>query len=113
MVVALEDLSEEALVEILQRPKNALTRQYQKMVELENIRLRFEPDALRAIARKAIERGTGARGLRAIIEELMLELMFELPSREDVREVVVTKECVEGRAPPILTLEPETRRKEA
>jgi ATP-dependent Clp protease ATP-binding subunit ClpX len=113
VVVALDDLSEDALVDILEKPKNALTKQYQKMVELEDIRLRFEPGALRAIARKAIDRGSGARGLRAIIEELMLDLMFELPSRGDVLEVVITEECVERKAPPMLILEPEAQRKEA
>ncbi len=113
VVVALDDLSEDALVEILEKPKNALTKQYQKMVELEDIRLRFEPGALRAIARKAIDRGTGARGLRAIIEELMLDLMFELPARDDVLEVVITEECVESKAPPMLILEPGAQRKEA
>jgi len=113
VVVALDDLNEDALVDILEKPKNALTKQYQKMVELENIRLRFEPGALRAIARKAIERGSGARGLRAIIEELMLDLMFELPSRADVLEVVITEECVGRKAPPMLILEPGAQRKEA
>ncbi|UCC73401.1 MAG: ATP-dependent Clp protease ATP-binding subunit ClpX [Gemmatimonadota bacterium] len=113
VVVALTDLDEEALIEILEKPKNALTKQYQKMAELEHVRLKFEPDALQAIARKAIDRGTGARGLRAIIEELMLDLMFELPSRPEVMEVVITKECVEGEAAPILILEPEAQRKEA
>jgi ATP-dependent Clp protease ATP-binding subunit ClpX len=113
VVVALDELDEESLIEILQEPKNALTKQYQKMVALEDIRLKFEPDALRAVARKAIDRGTGARGLRAILEELMLEIMFDLPSREDVREVVITKECVEEKSAPILILEPEAHRKEA
>ncbi|UCC85427.1 MAG: ATP-dependent Clp protease ATP-binding subunit ClpX [Gemmatimonadota bacterium] len=113
VVVALDDLSEDALVDILEKPKNALTKQYQKMVELEDIRLRFEPGALRAIACKAIDRGTGARGLRAIIEELMLDLMFELPARDDVLEVVITEECVERKAPPMLILEPGAQRKEA
>ena len=113
VVVALDDLGEDALVDILEKPKNALTKQYQKMVELEDIRLKFEPGALRAIARKAIDRGTGARGLRAIIEELMLDLMFELPARDDVLEVVITEECVEGNAPPLLILEPGAQRKEA
>ncbi len=113
VIVALDDLDEDALVDILEKPKNALTKQYQKIVELEEIRLKFEPEALRAIARKAIDRGTGARGLRAIIEELMLEIMFDLPSRTDVREVVITRECVEDNSPPILILEPGVRRKEA
>jgi ATP-dependent Clp protease ATP-binding subunit ClpX len=113
VTVALDDLDEPSLVEILQEPKNALVKQYQKMVGLERIGLRFEPEALRAIARKAIDRGTGARGLRAIIEELMLDIMFDIPSRDDVREVVITKECVEDNAAPMLILEPETHRKEA
>ncbi len=113
VTVALDELDEVALIEILERPRNALVKQYQKMLELDSIRLKFEPDALRAIARKAIDRGTGARGLRAIIEEVMLDIMFELPSRDDVREVVITEECVEHKAVPILSLEPEAQRKEA
>jgi ATP-dependent Clp protease ATP-binding subunit ClpX len=110
---ALDDLDEDALVDILREPKNALVKQYQKMLQLEDIRLKFEPDALRAIARRATDRGTGARGLRAIIEELMLDIMFELPSRDDVSEVVVTEECVEKKSAPMLILEPEAQRKEA
>jgi ATP-dependent Clp protease ATP-binding subunit ClpX len=113
VTVALDELNEDHLVDILREPKNALSKQYQKIFELEDIRLKFEPEALRAIARKAIERGSGARGLRAIIEELMLEIMFELPSRQDVREVVITKECVEDDSAPILIIEPEVQRKEA
>jgi ATP-dependent Clp protease ATP-binding subunit ClpX len=113
VLVALDELDEEALVEILREPKNALTKQYQKMVELEDLHLTFEPEALRAIARKAIDRGSGARGLRAIIEELLLDLMFELPSRSDIVEVVITKECVEDKSAPILIMEPDTQRKEA
>jgi ATP-dependent Clp protease ATP-binding subunit ClpX len=113
VTVALDELSEDNLVDILREPKNALSKQYTKIFELEEIRLKFEEDALRAIARKAIERGSGARGLRAIIEELMLDVMFELPSRSDVREVVITGECVEARSAPILIIEPEVQRKEA
>ena len=113
VLVALDELDEESLVEILREPKNALTKQYQKMAELEDLHLTFEPAALRAIARKAIDRGSGARGLRAIIEELMLDLMFELPSRDDIVEVVITEECVEDKSAPILIMEPDTQRKEA
>ena len=113
VIVDLDELDEQALVEILQTPKNALVKQYTKIVELEDIRLRFENEALRAIARKAIGRGTGARGLRAIIEGIMLEIMFELPSREDVLEVVITGECVEDGSSPIVILEPNAKRKEA
>ena len=104
VTVALDSLDEDALVQILVDPKNALTKQYRKLFELENVGLTFEPDALRAVAQKAIKRGTGARGLRAILEELMTDLMYDLPSREDVREVVITRECVtEGRSPLLVT----------
>ncbi len=102
VLVALEDLDEEALVRILQEPKNALIKQYRKMLELENIGLTFEPDAVEAIARKAIKRGTGARGLRAVIESVMRDVMFDLPSRDDIREVVVTTESVEKGVSPLL-----------
>ncbi len=113
VVVALDELDEAALVDILKTPKNALVKQYQKMVELDGMSLRIEEEALRAIAKKAVARGTGARGLRAIIEEQLLEIMFELPSRDDIREVVITRECIEGDSEPILILEPEAQRKEA
>ncbi len=113
VIVALSELDEEALVDILEKPKNALTKQYQKMVELEDILLKFEPEALSAIARKAIDRGTGARGLRSIIEEMMLDIMFDLPTRDDIVEIVITRETVEQKTPPIFILEPEAKRKEA
>jgi len=113
VVVTLESLDEAALVSILQEPKNALLRQYEKMFELEGIRLTFDVDAVRAVARKALDRGTGARGLRAVLEELMREVMFDVPSREDVREVVITSECVTDGMPPLLVLHPEMRMKEA
>ena len=104
VTVALDQLDEEALVQILLEPKNALSKQYKKLFELENVGLTFEPGALRAVAQRAVNRGTGARGLRAILEEVMTEIMFELPSRHDVREVVITKECVtEGRTPLVVT----------
>jgi ATP-dependent Clp protease ATP-binding subunit ClpX len=83
------------------------------MFDLEGIRLVFDADAVRAIAAKALERGTGARGLRAVIESIMRDVMFEIPSREDVREVVVTPECVTQRIPPLLVLHPESKKKEA
>ena len=113
VLVALHDLDEEALIEILQRPKNALLKQYAKMFELEGVGLTFDPKALRAIARATIERGTGARGLRAVLEQIMLDVMFDLPGRMDVREVVVTKETIDERNQPLLILEPEQERKEA
>ncbi len=111
--VTLGELDEDALVRVLTEPKNALIKQYQKMFELEGIGLTFDADAVRAIGRKALDRGTGARGLRAVLEELMRDIMFDVPSREDVREVVVTAECVTVHIPPLLVLRPETAKKEA
>jgi ATP-dependent Clp protease ATP-binding subunit ClpX len=113
VMVTLHDLDEDAMLDILQRPKNALVKQYQKMFELEGVGLTFDPKALAAIARRTIERGTGARGLRAVLEEVMLEIMFQLPSRDDVREVVITRETIEEGAEPLLILEPESQRREA
>jgi ATP-dependent Clp protease ATP-binding subunit ClpX len=107
--VHLEHLDEDALVRILQEPKNALVKQYEKMFELEGIGLTFDADALRAIASKTLDRGTGARGLRSIIEAVMRDVMFDIPSRGDVREVVVTAESIEGGAPPLLVMHTEER----
>ncbi len=113
VTVALDQLDEDALVQILLEPKNALSKQYKKLFELENVGLTFEPDALRAVARHAINHGTGARGLRAILEEVMTEIMFELPSRHDVREVVITKECITEGRPPLVVTEGARAKKEA
>jgi ATP-dependent Clp protease ATP-binding subunit ClpX len=113
VMVTLESLDENALVRILQEPKNALLKQYDKMFDLEGIRLTFDADAVRAIAHKALSRGTGARGLRAVLEELMRDVMFQIPSRDDVREVVITPECVTAGIPPLLVLHPESKKKEA
>jgi ATP-dependent Clp protease ATP-binding subunit ClpX len=113
VVVPLDALDEESLVRILVEPKNALTKQYQKLFELEDARLTIDKESLRAIAQKAIKRGTGARGLRAILEEMMTDIMFELPSRDDVREVVVTPECVRDGRQPLLVTEGARRKKEA
>ncbi|HIA74441.1 MAG TPA: ATP-dependent Clp protease ATP-binding subunit ClpX [Gemmatimonadetes bacterium] len=112
--VHLEELDEQALERILEEPKNALVKQYQKMFELEGIGLTFDRKAIKAISRKALEHGTGARGLRSIIEGMMRDVMFEIPSRSDVREVVITLECVEQEeVPPLLVLHPEQRKLEA
>ncbi|NNL31089.1 MAG: ATP-dependent Clp protease ATP-binding subunit ClpX, partial [Gemmatimonadetes bacterium] len=113
VTVHLNDLDEDALVRILQEPKNALVKQYEKMFELEGIGLRFDPDAIRAIAKKTLTRDTGARGLRSIIEATMRDIMFEIPSRDDVREVVITPECIEDDVPPLLVLQAEERAMEA
>ena len=96
VLATLEDLDEEALVEILSTPKNALVKQYQRLFEIENIKLTFSDEALAAIARKAIERKTGARGLRSILESILLDTMFELPSLDGVEEVVISPEVVDG-----------------
>jgi len=94
VVAILEDLTKEALVQILTKPKNALVKQYQKSFEYENVRLKFNDDALEAIAALALERKVGARGLRMIMEELMLDLMYYIPSQKKIREFLVTKEMV-------------------
>jgi ATP-dependent Clp protease ATP-binding subunit ClpX len=94
VTAVLEDLSKEALVQILTKPKNAIVRQYQKLFEFENVRLKFSDDALEAIATLAMERKVGARGLRMILEDLMLDLMYYIPSYKKVREFLVTKEMV-------------------
>ncbi len=101
VLATLEDLDEESLVEILTTPKNALLKQYQRLFEMEDVRLTFSDDALRAVSRKAIARKTGARGLRSIMESILLETMYELPSLEGVEEVVINGEVVEGRARPL------------
>jgi ATP-dependent Clp protease ATP-binding subunit ClpX len=113
VAVALEALDEDSLVRILKEPKNALTKQYAKLFELEEVKLTFEDSALRAIANKALKRGTGARGLRAILEELLTEVMFDLPTREDVEEVKVTESSVVNRTAPLLEISPQRKKKEA
>ena len=113
VTVALEALDEDALVRILKEPKNALTKQYTKLFELEEVKITFEESALRAIAQKALKRGTGARGLRAILEELMTEVMFDLPSRDDITEVKITESAVLNGTPPLLEISPRRQKKEA
>ena len=95
VVGVLEDLDEFALIEILTRPKNAIVKQYQRLFEFENVRLKFSEDALRAVSRQAMARKVGARGLRMILEELMLDLMYHLPSQKKVKEFEVTQQMVE------------------
>ena len=105
VVATLEDLDEEALIDILTRPKNALVKQYQKLFDMEGVQLRFTDSALSAVAKEAIKRKTGARGLRAIVEELMLDVMYDLPGKTGVRECVVTDEVVARKKDPILVYE--------
>jgi len=102
VIATLEDLDEDALVQILSLPKNALLKQYQALFDMEDVKLTFSEDALFAIAKKAIQRKTGARGLRSIMEDTLLNTMFDLPSIEGVEEIVVNSEVVEGGATPLL-----------
>ncbi|MCE5187753.1 MAG: ATP-dependent Clp protease ATP-binding subunit ClpX [Eubacteriales bacterium] len=102
IIVTLENLGEDALVRILTEPKNALAKQYQRLFEMDGVELTFDEDALRAVAHKAIERKTGARGLRAILEDVMLDIMFDIPSREDVTTCRITKDVIEKVCPPLL-----------
>jgi ATP-dependent Clp protease ATP-binding subunit ClpX len=105
VVGTLHELDKPALVQILTQPKNAITRQYQKLFEFENVKLRFTDDALEAIAEAALTRKIGARGLRMIIEDLMLEIMYTLPGQKKIRECVITREVVETKAQPITLME--------
>jgi ATP-dependent Clp protease ATP-binding subunit ClpX len=107
VIATLEELDERALISILTEPRNALVKQYQKLFEFEEVRLRFTDGALGAMARQALVRKSGARGLRAILETIMLEMMYDIPSREDVEEVVVSEEVVEQNAEPLLVLKHE------
>ena len=102
VIATLEDLDEAALVQILTQPKNALVKQYQRLFEMEGVKLTFPEEALRSISRRAIERKTGARGLRSIMEGILLETMFDLPTMQGVEEVVISKEVVDGDARPLL-----------
>ncbi|KZL00388.1 MULTISPECIES: ATP-dependent Clp protease ATP-binding subunit ClpX [unclassified Pseudovibrio] len=105
VIATLEDLDEDALVSILSEPKNALVAQYQRLFEMENVELIFHEDALKAVARRAIERKTGARGLRSILEAILLETMYELPGLKGVKEVVISGEVVDGDARPLYIYE--------
>ncbi|MCL2462902.1 MAG: ATP-dependent Clp protease ATP-binding subunit ClpX, partial [Defluviitaleaceae bacterium] len=102
IVVTLQALDEAALLRILTEPKNALTKQYKYLFELDNIHLEFEADALTAIAQRAIARETGARGLRAIVEDFMTDIMYEVPSDDTVERCVITKDTVENKTPPLI-----------
>jgi ATP-dependent Clp protease ATP-binding subunit ClpX len=105
VVATLDDLDEAALIKILREPKNAIMKQYQKYFDLEKVRLKYTDDAVAAIAKKALKRGTGARGLRAILEEVMLDVMYELPSIQGLKECIVTREVILNHERPILIME--------
>lgn len=102
VIATLEDLDEDALIKILKEPKNALMKQYEKLFHMEDVQLTFQEEALRSVCRKAITRNTGARGLRSIIENVLLDTMFHIPERKDVTEVVIGSEVIEGKAEPLL-----------
>lgn len=104
VIVTLEELSEEALVRIIKEPKNALLKQYRKLFSLDDVELEIEDEAVRAVARKALERRTGARGLRSIFEKAMTDIMYELPSRDDVEKCIITKDTIEEKSQPKLVL---------
>lgn len=116
VIATVDDLDHEALVRILTEPKNALTKQYARMFEMDSVSLVFTPDALSAIAEQALKRSTGARGLRAIMEEVLLNTMYDLPSRNDIEQVLIDRDVVERKVNPTLvpmkrdTLEEPTER---
>ena len=104
IIFTLEGLSTEMMVKILKEPKNAILKQYQKLLELDEVKLEFSDDALEAIAKKALEMDTGARALRSIIEEFMLDIMYEIPKDENIGKVTITKEYVEGNGGPVVEI---------
>ncbi|MEO5662361.1 MAG: ATP-dependent Clp protease ATP-binding subunit ClpX, partial [Nocardioides sp.] len=114
LIASVTKLDNEALVQILTEPRNALVKQYQKLFDLDGVELEFTDDAITSIADKALERGTGARGLRAIIEEVLLHVMYEVPSRDDVAKVIVTREVVlDDVAPTLVPRESESKKKKS
>ena len=114
LIASVNKLDREALVQILTEPRNALVKQYQKLFELDDVELEFTADAIDAIADRAMERGTGARGLRAIIEEVLLHVMYDVPSRDDVGKVIVTDEVVnDDVAPTLVPRESEAKKKKS
>jgi ATP-dependent Clp protease ATP-binding subunit ClpX len=113
MISSVSPLDRDALIRILIEPRNALVKQFRKLFELDGVDLEFSPDAIEAIADLALLRGTGARGLRAILEELLTDVMFDLPTREDVVEVKITESSVVNGTTPLLELAPTKRKKEA
>ncbi|MBU0799381.1 MAG: AAA family ATPase, partial [Alphaproteobacteria bacterium] len=113
VIATLEELDVSALIQILTEPKNALCKQYQRLFEMEGVKLTYTPDALEAIAKKAIERKTGARGLRSIMENLLLDVMFDLPDLDDVEEVVVNEETVRDNKTIVLVHSADKKKKKA
>ena len=104
VIVTLDDLTEDDLVRILKEPKNAVLKQYKKLFEMDNVDLEVTEEALRAVARKAMKRGTGARALKNVFEELMVDIMFEIPSLKNVEKILITEEVVNGKEKPVLIM---------
>ena len=113
VVVSLDALDEDALVRILQEPKNSLIKQYKALMDMDGVDLEFEPDALREVAKTAMERKTGARGLRSVIEKTMMDVMYEAPSNENMKKCVITKDAVTGKGKPVVTIEENPEKKPA
>jgi len=113
VIGALDSLNKQSLIEILTKPKNAITKQYQRFFEMEGVKLEFTEDGLEAVADLALKRGTGARGLRAVLEEAMMDLMYEIPSRLEVVGCTITRDVINRKSEPILTFRGDRRRKEA
>ncbi|SMB92605.1 ATP-dependent Clp protease ATP-binding subunit ClpX [Thermanaeromonas toyohensis ToBE] len=111
IIVTLDALDEEALIRVLTEPRNALVKQYQKLFEMDGVSLEFKEDALVAIAREALKRETGARGLRAILEEVMLDVMYEIPSRGNVTKVIITKDCILRKEEPLIVTAVDRKKK--
>ena len=110
IIATLRELDKEALIKILVEPKNALVKQYQKLFQIDDVELCFEQDAIEAIVEKAIERKTGARGLRAILEKSLMNVMFDIPSDDSIGRCIITKEVVEGKAQPELVYRDDRRK---
>ena len=104
VIYTLEGLTQEMMVKILKEPRNAILKQYQKLLELDEVKLEFNEDALEAIAEKAMKRDTGARALRSIIEEFMLDIMYEIPKDDNIGRVTITREYIEGKGGPIIDI---------
>ena len=111
MIATLEDLDENSLIKILQEPKNSLTKQYQELFKLDGAKLIFKDNALKEIAQKAISKKTGARGLRSILENILLKTMYDLPSQDNIEEVIVDASAVKGQTQPILVHSKESKSK--
>jgi ATP-dependent Clp protease ATP-binding subunit ClpX len=109
VIATLDELSQEALVEIMIKPKNALIKQYTRIFEFENVKLKFRPEALQAVAKEATNRKSGARGLRAILEDVMLDIMYDIPSQENVKECIVGEEVILKRERPLVLYEKKTK----